>query len=162
MNEQKALLKFWQMYGLHPHYLAMHWGDGEPFQPKFDRILSAIDELHNHGHKVSLVGSSAGASAVLNAYAKRKKLVTGVVYICGKVKNEQSINERVYKRNPAFRESLAMLPDSLKALEPKYRNRILSIRPLRDGLVPVADTKIDGVREKTFTPWAMLLVLALR
>jgi pimeloyl-ACP methyl ester carboxylesterase len=137
------------MYGLEPHYHAMHWGDGEAFAPKLDRVLAEIDELKSQGYTVSLVGSSAGAGAVLNAYAQRKDAIAGVVYICGKIQNAQTIHERTYQRNPAFRQSLDMLQGSIRSFSPQELDRILSIHPLRDGLVPVPDTKIPGVKEKT-------------
>ena len=81
---QITILKSWRLWGLKPHYFPFKWADKEPFEPKFQRLLAKIDDLSTDGNYVSLVGVSAGASAVLNAYAERKNL-TGVVCICGKI-----------------------------------------------------------------------------
>src|SRR5580700_11504718 len=70
---QRFLVSLWRNYGIHGHCYQMVWADKEPFQPKFDRLLSLIDELHAQGQVVSLIGSSAGASVALHAFAARKQ-----------------------------------------------------------------------------------------
>jgi pimeloyl-ACP methyl ester carboxylesterase len=146
---EKFLLGFWGIFGVKVHYSPVVWGDGQPFVPKLDRIISQIDELHSQGFKVSLVGVSAGASAAINALAIRHDIISGLVCICGKLKNPQTIAEVTFQRNPAFKESLGLLPAGLNAISASKKPQLLTIHPLKDGVVPVPDTFIDGVRSKT-------------
>lgn len=145
---QDDAIKRWEKYGLETHFFPLGWADKESFEPKFKRLLSKIDELLKTGDKVSLVGVSAGASAALNAYALRSSL-SSVVLICGKVNDPQSIGESVYLENPAFKQSVFAVKDSLAQLNPAQIKRIMSIHPLRDQSVPVPDTIIKGALEKT-------------
>ena len=141
-------LNLWRVVGVRPHYFPMHWRSQEPFEPKFERLLTLTDSLLSQGHFVSFVGTSAGASAVINAYAARPE-VAGVVCICGKLRNPQTISERTYQKNSAFRGSMNMLPASLDRLSAFRRRKILSIHPYKDNVVPPADTIISGANEKS-------------
>ena len=141
-------LNLWRVVGVRPHYFPMHWRGQEPFEPKFQRLLALTDSLLSQGHFVSFVGASAGASAVINAYAARPK-VTGVVCICGKLRNPQTISEYTYQKNPAFWDSMSMLSASLGQLSDAHRQKILSIHPYKDDVVPPEDTIIDGANEKS-------------
>lgn len=145
---QDSAVRGWEKYGLSGHYFPIGWADGESFEPKLKRLLDKIDGLLHDGYLVSLVGVSAGASAVLNAYAQRPS-VHGVVLISGKVQRTHLIGGQIFSANPAFKGSAYMLKDSLKSLTPNRISRIMSIHPLRDGRVPVKDTLIPGSVEKT-------------
>jgi pimeloyl-ACP methyl ester carboxylesterase len=144
---QQAVVKWWSVLGVEGYYVPMYWADKEGFAPKLARLLAKIDELAQNGDKVSLVGTSAGASAVLVAFAARIDKVSGVVCICGKINHPETIKPERFVENPAFRESLAELQKALPKLGPEARPRILSIHPLYDSVVPVADTKIPGAHE---------------
>jgi hypothetical protein len=61
---QSSLVATWRIYGVVGHCHAMPWLGDETFEPKLQRLLDAIDELSAQGHHISLVGASAGASAV--------------------------------------------------------------------------------------------------
>lgn len=145
---QEDAIKRWQKFGLDTTYFPLGWADKEPFAPKLKRLLAKIDDLADAGYQVSLVGVSAGASAVLNAYAIRPK-IHRVVLIGGKVNNPQTIGNKIYQQNPAFKESVFMVSKRLSKLSPDKIGRIMSIHPLYDGRVPVADTLIPGAVEKT-------------
>lgn len=145
---QQILKHLWKIFGLDISFVRIGWADSEPFDKKLSRITNLIDSLHKQHQNVSLVGISAGASAALNAYEQRKNKVNKVVYICGKFNNPQAVNPRFYIENPAFRESLAAAQGNLKKLTHIDKAKMLSVRPLYDGLVPVGDTKIPGVEEK--------------
>lgn len=154
---QTIALSFWKLLGLKVHYFPLGWADKEAFGPKLLRLLGKVDELlKQHGDLVSLVGVSAGASAVLNAYAQRRDL-NAVVCIGGKIQNPQSIGERTYQINPAFQQSVYAVRGSLERLGPAQISRIMSIHPLLDGTVPVADTRIPGAVEKTVPVFGHIL-----
>lgn len=145
---QPLLINLWRLYGLSPHYHAVGWADGESFTPKLQRLSEQIDKLKTPDNKVSLVGVSAGASAVLTAYSISPDKINGVVCISGKIQNSNNVAELVYLRNPAFREAMASLPGVLARLGSNERKRIMSIHPVRDQTVPPADTIITGALEK--------------
>lgn len=141
---QRLAPRYWEVFGIKGHCYVMHWRDKEAFAPKLARLLELIDELAKNGDKVSLVGTSAGASAVLVAYAARLDKVSGVVCICGKINHPDTIRPEKFIENPAFKESLAELQKILPKFSPAACARIMSIRPLRDGSVPPVDTIIPG------------------
>lgn len=144
---QAWLLKFWRIYHVNAHYHAIGWADNESFGPKLDRILADIDRYIKPDNQVSLIGVSGGASAAINAYAARKQSVHRVVCVCGKIDNLQTISETRFKQNPAFKGSVDLLPDSLASLSNEDRQQILSLRPIRDGVVSPNDTIIEGAHQ---------------
>lgn len=148
-KEQGVLLKLWRIYHVKVHYHPVYWRDDVPFSKKLDGIIKQIDELKARGYTISLIGTSAGASAAINAYAKREDKISGVVCICGKLRNTDKIGESYYIKNQAFKGSIALLASSLEKLSKTNRSKILSIHPLYDEIVPVKDTVIDDAKLKT-------------
>ncbi len=146
-GQQKAI-NTWKLQGVEPHLFQMNWADGEAFAPKFERLLALVDKLVAEGKTVSLIAASAGASAAMNVYAVRSDVINGMVSICGKLSGLDSVHPVTYRRNPAFSESMQLLSSSEKALGMVARGRILSIHPIADESVPIADTKLPGVRTK--------------
>lgn len=133
------------------HYHPVIWRGSEDFAPKLDRIVELVDELHSEGHRVSLVGVSAGATAAFNTYMKRPEKIAKVVYVCGKLRRPDSVGERYYRINPAFKQSLEKVQDQIDNLTPEDSAKMLSLKPWYDQTVPVADTVLPGVRN-----WRML------
>lgn len=145
---QNIVIQLWRLFGIRPRYLALGWNKKEGFETKLARLLHETTKLRSAGHSVSLVGVSAGASAVINAYVK-SDAVSSVVCICGKVNNPLTVKKSTFAENPDFKESLEQLQNSLAVLSPEMRKKIMSIHPRRDQTVPIADTIIDGAKEKT-------------
>lgn len=160
---QRLAPKYWQAFGVKGHCYLMHWNDKEGFAPKLDGLLAFIDQLSKDGDPVSLVGASAGASAALVAYAARAETVAGVICICGKISHPETVEAWRFRENPAFQESLAQLQQALPGLPAENRSRIMSLRPLYDGVVPTADTNIAGASERVmpFVGHAASIGLAL-
>lgn len=145
-KSQGSLLKAWSFYGVNIHYYPMYWSDSRPFQEKFEDFLESIDTQTKLTGRVSLIGTSAGASAVINAYAARKEVIDHVVCISGKLNNPQTIANS-FEQYPSFEGSLGMLAASFSLLDEDDRSRILSLHPLHDGIVPIEDTRIEGAHE---------------
>ncbi|HSX37026.1 MAG TPA: hypothetical protein VLG13_02835 [Patescibacteria group bacterium] len=162
---QSLLLLTWWLYGVRPHLHVIPWAGDEAFAPKLQRLLDKVDGLHAQGHTLSLVGASAGASAVLNAYIQRKDKISGLVYICGKINHPESVSERTYSENPAFKESLGRLPETLAQLTPEDKAKMLSLYSPVDTSVPYPDTIIGGVAEKRLPRlrhgWAIVYAISL-
>jgi hypothetical protein len=91
---------------------------------------------------------SAGASAALAAFAQRKRTVSGVVFICGKLARPEGVQKSYFIKNPAFQTAMARLKSYEAKLNTSDRQKILSIRPLYDQTVAVRDTKISGVHHR--------------
>jgi predicted alpha/beta hydrolase family esterase len=142
---QKWALKFWQAYFVRTEVITMLWAEPVPLKPRFERLISRIDELHAKGKKVSLVGTSAGASAVISAFVLRSSEVSGVVTICGKLQG--SISDVVEKLNPSFAESFSVLSKSLKKLSPELKKRVMTIYSPLDAVVPPREAVIPGVKK---------------
>jgi len=146
---QRLAPRYWGLFGVVGRFYLMRWNDKEAFAPKLARLLDLIDKLGADGSRVCLVGTSAGASAVLVAYAARLDKVAGVVCICGKINHPETIRPARFVENPAFKEYLAELQKILPKLGPEARSRIMSIHPMSDMIVPPADTVIPGAHERS-------------
>lgn len=149
MVGNSLLQKFWRLFGINTKVHKLYWRDSRPYSQKLDELLSEIDQLANDGYRVSLIGTSAGASMALNVYARRKATIHKAVFICGKLSNFEVVNPRYYQKNPALKESFADVPANLKELSAADKAKMLTLNPLKDWLVPAADTKIPGVRSQT-------------
>lgn len=146
---RRLLVAGWRIYGVRPVVHQMNWADKQPFELKFRALLQHIDERISKGERVSLVGESAGASAALNAYAARRQTIHRVACICGKLQRPETIHPATYRQNPAFAESMELLPVSLNSLAPEQLRKVRSVHPLWDPTVPVPDTLIPGAESKT-------------
>ncbi len=149
VKARRFLVAGWRLYGVQPVVHRMNWADKEPFSIKFQRLLLRIDGLVKDGHTVSLVGESAGASAALNAYAARQNEIHRVVCLCGKLQHAETVHPYTNRRNPAFAQSMAMLPVSVKSLSKQRLGRVRSIRPWADHTVSPSDTFVAGAESYT-------------
>jgi hypothetical protein len=123
----------------------MQWGNGESFHTKLERLLKLIDDEVSKGQQVSLVGASAGAGAVIHAFAHRKETIHGVICIAGKVNNPDTIGPRYSRGNSAFVESARNVQFSLDKLDFDIeRKRIESRYAIYDPVVPREDSEIAG------------------
>jgi pimeloyl-ACP methyl ester carboxylesterase len=138
----------WRQQGFYPHVYLPHWEEGKSFQPKLDGIIKLIDELKAEGHNVSLIGQSAGGSAVLNAFSERRNLVNGVVNVTGRLRTgirvKPSLNQAT-RISPAFKQSVLMFENQNEpTLIQADRRRIMTYRPWFDETVPVSTVPIEG------------------
>jgi pimeloyl-ACP methyl ester carboxylesterase len=145
---QKRFLKHWRVYGVKTHFQQVNWHDDEPFESKLKRVLESIDKFAGQG-QVSLVGVSAGASLALAAYSVRKQQISRVVYICGKLQNPDGVNQSYFQKNPAFQKSVFSAPGNIDNLSNSDKAKMLTFRAFKDTVIPVRDSKIPGVQDKT-------------
>ena len=161
---QSVLIQCWRLRGVRPIMRTMPWSGEEGFEPKLARLVSGIDTYRQQGHRVYLVGASAGASAVLNAYAQRKGDVQGVAYICGKVNYPDTVSSQTYAQNPAFKTSMTQLQDTISTFVESDKRKLCSFYSSADTTVPYKDTVIEGVLEQKLPPlrhgWAILYTLS--
>lgn len=155
---QELLVTSWSLWGVRPHMLRMHWNDGQ-FEPKLQALLAKIDELHSAGHTVSLVGASAGATAVLNAFAVRPGKVHRVVLIAGWVNHPENIGPEYRSKNPAFVESAMQVQHSLDVLQGDV-SRIQSRYAIIDLIVPRKNSLIEGASSRVVFSFGHGLTIA--
>ncbi len=143
-SAQTKAIRFGTWWGVESEIFNLWWADNVAWPTKFNRLLKRIDELHDSGKTVGLVGISAGASAAINAFAAREDIIHGVVCIAGKVNRPESIGQRYRQHNPSFVESVEATASSLRQLSPPDKSRILSRYAWLDGTVTRSDSRIPG------------------
>lgn len=159
---QRIASKLWSLYGVVPYFFDVKWGDNEVWERKLERLLAMVDKFHQAGKPVALVGISAGASAAVNAYAARRGKLVGLVLICGWVNRPGDIDSRHNRENPAFVTSAHQSPQSLSALTPKDRRRILSRFAWKDGIVSRAASYIPGGRNQLLPTAGHFFTIAIQ
>ena len=139
-------------YGIECFVFNMDWYS--KCSPSFDynmrKLVAKVDELSQKG-PVSLVGLSAGASAVLNAFVDRREEIEHVVLICGRIKRGNMRGIRSFRNrtasSAAFAISILEAEDNLSALTDDDKQKILTVvAGLGDELVPYDTATINGVK----------------
>lgn len=141
----------WRRYGLEPVVHVVNWRDGENFAPKLDRLLDLVDDLSVDGD-VSMVGTSAGGSAVINALFERP-VIKKIVCVCcrlgvGTHTGIHSFEARTAS-SPAFAQSVKMAENSLAGFSAEQKSKIMTMRALMDELVPAETASIPGAKSIT-------------
>lgn len=144
----RLILRLWRSDMITVYLCRMQWRDGHSYQSKFDTLLRLIDDLTKTGYTVSLVGISAGGSAVINALFARPDKVHKVINICGRLKDGGYLGFRSLghqsRSSPAFRESVLLSEQNLIEVNQVRLEKIISMRArFGDELVP-GDTTIVG------------------
>lgn len=138
----------WKRFGITPIVHDIGWKDGQQrIRPKLDSLIARIDTLHGNNGIISLVGTSAGGSAVLNAFAKQPEKIHRVVNICGRLRVYTHVSpslETASRLSKSFRESVEMFERTEPNLSNEERQKILTIRSLYDETVPLLTIPIRG------------------
>ncbi len=144
------LTNHWRKHGLEPIVYTIGWLDDEKeFQPKLSVLVEMIDQFTKDGDKVSLVGCSAGGSAVLNAFFERKNVVHKVITICGRLRHGNQKGFRSFETrtasSPSFAKSVQLFESREDVLSDNDRQKIMTVRALfGDELVPADTTILRG------------------
>ena len=147
--------RWWKMRGLDVVVFPVGWQDGDRhFAPKFQRMLELVDEMVKNGDTVSLIGLSAGGSAVLNVFAARKNVIHRVITIgarnrVGTYTGANSFENRTHT-SPAFAESIEQAEKIEKKFSVEDRKKIMTIRPIYDEVVPARTAVIQGAKNMMF------------
>lgn len=141
---QQAFLTTWLAYGLSGQLFIVDWISDHPFDERFDDLLALIDMLYGQGKRVSIVGASAGASTALLAFLARSNKLVGAVTICGQIGGTAALHGPAAVRNPRFRRSLALMQRSIAQLPLEARQRVLTLRPRADRIVPPQEAMLAG------------------
>lgn len=158
--------RHWKWVGLDPLVYSVGWRDNEQsFTPKLTRLLELIDELHERGKTVSLVGTSAGGSAAINAFIERRDVIHRVINVCGRLrvgptKGLWSFAAKT-KSSPAFADSVMMCESHQKSLTDKDLQRVMTITPLFDEIVPKETVGLSGANNIVFPSGEHVLSISL-
>lgn len=144
---QHLAMKTWRLWGVKPHLCHMRWDDDEPYDQKYDRLMTLIKDVASEG-PIAVVGASAGAAIAIAAYADCPDQVKVVVLLAGKVCHPETVGGAYKQRSPAFWEAAQRAPEALNRLSAERRQHILSRRAKADGIVPARDSIIDGAHNQ--------------
>jgi hypothetical protein len=145
LKGRRMLLNMWHFRNVSIEICSMRWSIDEPWDTKLERLLKRIEECKQQGDSVTLVGESAGASAVINALSKTDA-VNGVVLLCGKSQYPDRVAQYRYNQNPTLRSALIHSNQAVGNLTGPQKQKVLNLYPIFDPVVPVQETKISGVR----------------
>ncbi|WP_029068148.1 hypothetical protein [Jonesia quinghaiensis] len=162
---QRAALRLWRPWGARVDFFVVGWADDAEYEDRLDSLIARVDAHRSQGREVVLVGASAGASAVLGAFAHRREDVVGVAVICGKIHRPHIIPGPVLDINEVFEEALEAIDDHVESLTAGDLARVLSLRAVGDAIVPPEDTIIPGAVNRRMTivghisgiAWALLV-----
>lgn len=146
LNGRRLLTGLWHYRNLQIEVCAKEWRVNHTWDYKLRRLLDRIDTYYDQGYVVSLVGESAGATAVIQALKQRHDKINAVVLLCGKSQYPHRVATRLYNQNPALRDAMYGSSEAIATLTAADRAKILNLHPLFDPIVPVWETKIPGVK----------------
>lgn len=158
--------RFWENHGLVPRVHVFGWGDSvRTFSEKMEKLHEAIDEAAGQG-TVALVGCSAGASAVLNAYLQERKKVSAVVNVCGMLRpSAREPAEKFRLRtdtSPLYRQSVLLFAQNEPSLSLEDRGRIMTVRAFfGDQHIPSDTVALEGAYNTVIPSVRHVLSIAL-
>jgi hypothetical protein len=146
------LINKWKIYGVIPHVHRVGWKNGEKsFTPKLQRLVAEVKNHIKEGHVVSLVGGSAGGSAVLNAFLEVPE-INAVVNICGRLRTGENVSptlEQAASKSPSFKGSVELFEKKEPQMKEEQRRRVMTLTPLWDEVVPKETVWLKGAVNKT-------------
>lgn len=153
------------MYGVRVTMVPMRWMSDEAYGDKRARVEEIIHKSSDE--KIVLMGESAGGSMALTLYAEHVNTLVGLVTLCGKNTRSDNVSSYLYRRNPAFQDSMHRAEVVAIGLSRADRRRFVSVVPWYDPTVPVAQTLLPGCQKMTlpavghlFSIFAMLTIYA--
>lgn len=119
--------------------------DPDNLDPKLNGLIDKIDSLA--GRNISLVGISAFGSLALNGYTERRKAVSKVVIVCGRL--NRGIGDfpplaLSAKRSGAFYESVIWAEENAANFTIEDRAKFMTISSIYDELVPAGTSTLEG------------------
>lgn len=145
----KVATRHWKNYGLKVIVFPVGWKTDEGFNNKSDRLIELIDGFIKEGNKISLAGTSAGGSLVLNVFLKRKDKISKVVNICGRLRKGDQKGLRGFEvrtsSSKSFRDSVLMFEQEENLLTKNNRKRVMTVTAkFGDELVPYGTAILPG------------------
>lgn len=160
------LTHHWTSYGLTPIVYPLWWYDKKDFNPKLNALITLIDQYIKNGDKISLVGASAGASAVLNAFIERKDNIHKIIAVCGRLRMGDQRGFRSFlsrtKESQSFAQSVQLFEGREHELTNNDKEKIMTVHALfGDELVPADTATLAGAHNIVVPMFEHVLSIAL-
>lgn len=145
----KWATRHWHKHGLEFAYHYFNWKEkGSDIESKIMDLVNQVDSLVAKGHKVSLIGCSAGAGLMLNVFAERKDVVSHMINICGPLRKgiPGKIRSLDWWKNfsPLLIQSVERIERKQVDLTADDRKKIMTVRAAADELVPPNTVILEG------------------
>lgn len=144
--------KHYRYLGLEPIIFSCDWENPDVhFETILKQLIKLVDSLVKKGKIVSLVGTSAGGSAAINAFAQRTQVIHRAIIVCSRVSvgNAKGMRsfERRTKSSSSFAESVIRCQKAVTLLSKHELGKIMTISAgLGDELVPRDTSTIPGAQ----------------
>lgn len=148
LSGRRTLLSLWKFRNVSIEICSMDWTINEPWRTKLSRLIKEIDAQTDEGRLVSLIGESAGATAVIEALQQRPTKLHKVILLCGKSQYPDRVAPARYSANPAFKDALIASSSTIPNLSLEQKSQLINLHPIWDPVVPVPETKIAGVVDR--------------
>lgn len=157
------IVKLWAKENINIQIHLAPWENKkEDLKKKLERLVKKIDVLSKNGHKVSLIGTSAGGSFVLNAFALKKDKIHKVITVSPRLlKGRRVFPTLSYAAQgyPVFEESVLACEAFIPSLTKKDKEKIMISQSVFDEIVPFATQQITGARTlKVYIPFHILSI----
>lgn len=146
ISNRKKILGLWHYKNIELIAHTVKWHIDEPWTAKLNGLLDSIDKQLALGKSVSLIGESAGASAVMQALQHRADSITAVILLCGKSQHPDRLGHQLRRINPRLYEAVSGSHTYIQTMSDSAKAKVLNLHPLVDPVVPVHETKIHGVK----------------
>lgn len=146
ISNRKKMLSTWHYKNTEIVAHTVNWQIDEPWSIKLERLLATIDSYVAKDLYVSLIGESAGASAVMQALQHRTQTLNAVILLCGKSQYPNRISPSLQRKNPALYQAVTGSHAYIQTMPKEAKAKILNIHPFADPVVPVPETMIPGVQ----------------
>jgi hypothetical protein len=131
------------------------------FDQKQEVLMQRIDALSNK-EVVSLLGISAGGSAVINVFSLKKEKIQRVVTLCSRFTDNCGQLSSGMKKCEAYRDSIKRVQETEQSLSKNDKKKILTIKALYDEKVPSSVSSLSHIRAITLChPFIMLQAFSL-
>ena len=150
ISKLTSITKGWEeKHGISPHIIKFGWqGVDKDLNSRLKIIGENIDDILKEEKDVSLLGTSAGGSAVINLFYPRRKKINKVINVCGRVSKVENIKPVFKNDMTLFKNSVIKCEKIIKKLSVEDKEKILTIRPVYDEVVSTKDMIITGTTNK--------------
>lgn len=153
----------WKKHGVNPKVHIIGWEEENVnLRTKLNNLISTIDDLNKSGIPTSLVGISAGGSAVMNAFLERRESIHRVINLYGRLLIGNKFGyrslENQSKGSKLFFDSVNLFYRDKELITSEDGRKIMTIRAIwgLDELVPPSTTKLNGVKNIESYPTHLL------
>lgn len=139
----------WEPRGIQPYHHVVGWHDDADFLDKLDRLDDDVTKLLKKKKRISLLGTSASGSMVLNAFMEHPEEIDKVITVAARLDSKPypgflNLGEIAWA-SPMFIDSVGWLEEHQdQHITPEMRDRVMTISVAGDERVPEASSRLEG------------------